>query len=91
MPNPNELPREAVERKPWTEEEIKHRNEQYRKMKESVMSTQAPMYQIETQDNEGNWTWRMQSSSKGYFNSNGRRWVDLKFCNDYRVTKRNES
>lgn len=84
----NEDKDSTLVKKFWNSKDIDHRNQQLKELEMSNNARSPQGWQIETKDKEGNWTWRMMSSTKGYLESNGRKWIDLKFCEDYRITPR---
>lgn len=66
--------------------EIKHRNEQYRRL---MMSKNKDGYAIYTRENEAApYVKRMEALSPDYLDSVGRRWVSGKFCLDYEVREK---
>lgn len=64
-------------------DDIAERNRQYGEL---MKSRNRKEYTIETRTDGGDWILRQRSLSKDYLDSQGRRWVDGKFCTEYRIS-----
>lgn len=67
----------------WSRDEIAHRNQQYERMSRVKTSR----YRIETRTGDEPWVFRMENYSPGYLKSCGRRWIECKFCTEFRVVE----
>lgn len=62
--------------------DIEERRQQYKAM---MMSKNPKSYQLETRDEEGNWTFRMEHTSVVHLDRKGQQWLDGVTCKGYRV------